>query len=239
MDSLSPHFEYPMLSLQNSAYRIDEDRIVITVERISNHRDIDNLSGTLQLQLCAVRQETFGASETHVLASTTLGELQGQHGLIDCHYDLLFQSPPEGIWQLVLQLSEWNGTEYLICDSADFTVPYQANPPHFSVDTEEVVEAALEPTVEPVLESTVEPVAEPVTHVKKNATGGVDGYLAINKSKVETLLSIKGVPKKTLEKLVKERPFASDKAVLNIKGVGPVMLQKIVTGLITTKRKKQ
>ncbi len=236
MDSLYPHSEYPMLSLQNSAYRIDEDRIVITVERISNHRDIDNLSGTLQLQLCAVRQDMLGAAETHVLASTTLGELQGQHGLIDCHYDLLFQSPPEGIWQLVLQLSEWNGAEYLVCDSADFTAPYHAHQPHSSGETEEVVEPALESTA---LESTVEPDVEPVVDLKKNATGGDDGYLAINKSKVETLLSIKGVPKKTLEKLVKERPFSSDKAVLNIKGVGPVMLQRIVTGLITTKRKKQ
>jgi DNA uptake protein ComE-like DNA-binding protein len=48
---------------------------------------------------------------------------------------------------------------------------------------------------------------------------------------VEKILKVKGVPKKLLDKLVAERPFRSEKAVLNVKGMGPAMLNKIIAEL--------
>ena len=116
------------LTIQGCGYRIENDRVIISIQRISNDRDEGNLSGTLQLQLCAFHQG-IGDSEKIVLASTILGEMKGQHFLSDCYYDLFFQPPQVGSWQLALQLSEWNGVDYTLCDSAYFDMAYQVEAP--------------------------------------------------------------------------------------------------------------
>tara|TARA_R110001606_G_scaffold223974_2_gene371997 strand:- start:14709 stop:15398 length:690 start_codon:yes stop_codon:yes gene_type:complete len=219
------------LTIQGCGYRIENDRVIISIQRIANDRDEGNLSGTLQLQLCAFHQG-IGDSEKIVLASTILGEMKGQHFLSDCYYDLFFQPPQVGSWQLALQLSEWNGVDYTLCDSAYFDTAYQveapSNPsvPAMQVDELENEKAASTPKI-----ATEHPTVKKPKEVKKNATGYADGYLAINKSKVDKLLKVKGVPKKVLEKLIAERPFHSEKAVLNIKGMGPVMMGKILAEL--------
>ncbi|WP_421847076.1 hypothetical protein [Marinomonas sp.] len=219
------------LTIQGCGYRIENDRVIVSIQRIANDRVEGNLSGTLRLQLCALRQST-GGSETIVLASTTLGEMKGQHFLSDCHYDLLFQQPPSGNWQLALQLSEWDGVNYTLCDSAYFDTPYQVEVSSDSfvpvMEKDELEHEKAEPTPKIATES---PIAKKQKEVKKNATGYDDGYLIINKSKVDKLLKVKGVPKKVLEKLIAERPFHSEKAVLNVKGMGPVMLGKILAEL--------
>jgi hypothetical protein len=214
------------LTLQNCGYRIENDRVIISIQRIGNERTEDNLSGTLRLQLCAFLQDVDKRSEQLVLASTTIGEIKGQHFLTDCHYDLLFQQPTTGSWQLALQLSEWDGAEYTLCNSAYFDTLYQV----------QAIPANFEPTInvdEKVKESVTPSPKTPTTQkvVKKNVIGYVDGYRAINKSKVEKILKVKGVPKKLLDKLVAERPFRSEKAVLNVKGMGPAMLNKIIAEL--------
>jgi hypothetical protein len=214
------------LTLQNCGYRIENDRVILSIQRIGNERTEDNLSGTLRLQLCAFLQDIDKRSEQLVLASTTIGEIKGQHVITDCHYDLFFQQPTTGSWQLALQLSEWDGVDYTLCNSAYFDTLYQVK----------AIPANFEPTMnvdEKLEESVTPPPKIPTTQkvVKKNVIGYVDGYRAINKSKVEKLLKVKGVPKKLLDKLVAERPFRSEKAVLNVKGMGPAMLNKIIAEL--------
>ncbi len=214
------------LTLQNCGYRIENDRVIISIQRIGNERTEDNLSGTLRLQLCACLQDGDKRSEQLVLASTTIGEVKGQHVITDCRYDLLFQQPTAGSWQLVLQLSEWDGAEYTLCNSAYFDTLYQV----------QAIPANFEPTmnVDEKVEESVTPSPKiPTTQkaVKKNVIGYVDGYRAINKSKVEKILKVKGVPKKLLDKLVAERPFRSEKAVLNVKGMGPAMLNRVIAEL--------
>jgi hypothetical protein len=214
------------LTLQNCGYRIENDRVILSIQRIGNERTEDNLSGTLRLQLCAFLQDVDKRSEQLVLASTTIGEIKGQHVITDCRYDLLFQQPTTGTWQLALQLSEWDGVDYTLCNSAYFDTLYQV----------QAIPANFEPTMsvdEKVKESVTPPPKVPITQkvVKKNVIGYVDGYRAINKSKVEKILKVKGVPKKLLDKLVAERPFRSEKAVLNVKGMGPAMLNKIIAEL--------
>lgn len=219
------------LTIQGCGYRIENDRVIVTAQRISSDRPEGNLSGTLRLQLCALRQST-GGSETIVLASTILGEIKGQHFLSDCYYDLAFQHPPAGTWQLVLQFSEWDGVDYTLCDSAYFDAPYQIEVSSDSfvpvMEKDELENEKAEPTPKIATEN---PIAKKPKEVKKNTSGYTDGYLAINKSKVDKLLKVKGVPKKVLEKLIAERPFHSEKAVLNVKGMGPVMLGKILVEL--------
>jgi len=214
------------LTLQNCGYRIENDRVILSIQRIGNERTEDNLSGTLRLQLCAFLQDVDKRSEQLVLASTTIGEIKGQHVITDCRYDLLFQQPTTGTWQLALQLSEWDGVDYTLCNSAYFDTLYHV----------QAIPANFEPTMnvdEKVKESVTPSPKVPTTQkvVKKNVIGYVDGYRAINKSKVEKILKVKGVPKKLLDKLVAERPFRSEKAVLNVKGMGPAMLNKIIAEL--------
>ncbi|MBR7888047.1 helix-hairpin-helix domain-containing protein [Marinomonas sp. A79] len=202
------------ITVQGCAYYIEQDRVVLSIEQISNHRMADNLSGTLRLQFCAFPKGSEHEVDETVLASTTLGEIKDQHFLSQCSYDLIFNEPPAGLWQLVLQLSEWNGEEYVVCDSAYFGLPYRVEP-------------------KPSKPKPNQPTALTPQHsVKKNAIGCSDGYLAINTTKVDKLLSVKGIPRRVLEKLVAERPFASEKAVLNIKGIGPVKLQRILSQLL-------
>ena len=219
------------LAIQGCGYRIENDRVIISIQHISNDRVEGNLSGTLRLQLCA-----FGrgdeSSEEIVLASTMIGEIKGLHFLSDCHYDLVFQQPPAGTWQLALQLSEWNGVDYTLCDSAYFDAFYQIEAlSDYSIPTMKVVELKNEKAASTPKIATESPAAKKPKEVKKNVTGYADGYLVINKSKVDKLLKVKGVPKKILEKLVAERPFHSEKAVLNVKGMGPVMLGKVIVEL--------
>ncbi|UTV99481.1 hypothetical protein KDW99_19980 [Marinomonas rhizomae] len=219
------------LTIQGCGYRIENDRVIITTQRINSDRPAGNLSGTLRIQLRALRQDT-GNSESVVLASTTLGEMKGQHFLSDCSYDLAFQQPHPGTWQLVLQLSEWNGADYTLCDSAYFDVPYHVEAPSdYSIPTMQINEPEIEKAVSTPKVATENPAVKKSKNVKKNVTGYADGYLVINKSKVDKLLKVKGVPKKILEKLVAERPFHSEKSVLNVKGMGPVMLGKILAEL--------
>jgi DNA uptake protein ComE-like DNA-binding protein len=224
-------FNQAHLTIQGCGYRIENDRVIVTIQRIANDRVEGNLSGTLQLQLCAF-QQGVGNAEAIVLASTMIGEMKGQHFLSDCHYDLLFQQLPAGNWQLVLQLNEWNGVDYTLCDSAYFDAPYQIEASAgYSASAMKIKELEGEKAASTPKIATENPIVKKSKEVKKNATGYADGYLAINKSKVDKLLKVKGVPKKVLEKLVAERPFRSEKAVLNVKGVGPVMLGKIVAEL--------
>ena len=219
------------LTIQGCGYRIENDRVIISIQHISNDRDEGNLSGTLQLQLCAFHQG-IGDLEKIVLASTILGEMKGQHFLSDCYYDLFFQPPQVGSWQLALQLSEWNGVDYTLCDSAYFDMAYQVEAPSdLSVPAMQINKPENEKAASTPKTATDNLVAKKTKEVKKNATGYADGYLAINKSKVDKLLKVKGVPKKVLEKLVAERPFHSEKAVLNVKGMGPVMMGKILAEL--------
>ncbi|GGN19609.1 MULTISPECIES: hypothetical protein [Marinomonas] len=223
MDSLNQSPQDTNLTLQGCGYRIENDRILIFVHRIENNRAEENLSGTLRLQLCAFPPNSDHRATNTILASTTIGEIKGQHFLGDCYYDLIFQQPTVGSWSLALQLSEWNGVDYTLCDSVYFENSYQsASPssdPSATINKQEDVQAPA-----PKIPAKNE-------NIKKNTIGYSDGYLAINKSKVDKLLNVKGVPKKVLEKLVSERPFQSEKAVLNVKGMGPSMLKKVLAAI--------
>ncbi|TYL49258.1 hypothetical protein [Marinomonas sp. IMCC 4694] len=240
--------------LQGCAYRILNDRIVISIEKIANNRVNHSLSGTLRVQMCALPLTRDLHAEPLILASTTIGEINDQHCLVDCVYDLIFQQPLTGSWQLCLQLSEWNGNDYVACDIAYFSLPYHveltdAELTHIeptdveltSAEPTDVKTKAAEPNEQqpdsiPATTKAIETKEEVQSVatvdrpelVKKNATGCSTGYIAINQSKVDQLLKVKGVSKKVLEKLIAERPFPSDKAVLNVKGMGPVMLAKVI-----------
>ncbi|MGJ8645999.1 MAG: hypothetical protein ACSHXJ_03820 [Marinomonas colpomeniae] len=257
MTSLNQIYQDTALSIQGCGYRIENDRVIISIEHIGNHRSEDSISGTLRLQLCAFPQN-MNALENEVLASTTIGEIKGQHFIPDGHYDLIFQQPSTGIWQLALQLSEWNGIDYALYDTVYFDIPYQTpissttisnvslentaieqatpNPQNLNIDSmNPVMKSSLVPDTQTLTPSIVPPQKSQKRRRKKvdkvEDSGLVEGYLAINKSKAQRILNVKGVPKASLEKLILERPFQSERAILNIKGIGPAMLKKILAEL--------
>jgi hypothetical protein len=106
-------------------YAIENERIVVTIAEIANHRDSGNLSGTLAIELWALAQPYAGGGFAGIpLCGTSIGELRGAHVLPNCRYDLIFQAPPPGTWSLALMLREWTATGYLTRDYVNFAVPY-------------------------------------------------------------------------------------------------------------------
>lgn len=227
-----------MLSIQGCGYKIENDRVIVSIDQISSDRDETNISGTLLIELCALSQHT-SKTELLTLASTTIGELKGQHFLSQCHYDLLFQHPPMGTWQLSLQLSEWDGLNYILSDKVSFGLLYQTQ---YMSDEADAYSAAQTEIEEPsIQEDLKEPVINDVPMATHNiTTPSTEGkklsstnraHLIVNKAKISKLKGVKKVPKKVLEKLIAERPFKSEQAILNIKGMGTKMLSRVLEHL--------
>ncbi|MEO9654207.1 ComEA family DNA-binding protein [Marinomonas sp.] len=243
------------ISMNGCGYRIAEDRVIISIDKIKSNRSSDNLSGTLQVQLCALSQNS-GQLQEYRMASTTIGELAGQCELTQCEYDLIFEEPPAGVWQFILQINEWSGQAYTLCDSAYFEVPYETDLtqtyPVTEVVTSTTESAVVETTTDDVATDDLVPLPEQVAQqaefsaveetqdsaspstkpsVKKNSKAGCDDLSLINQAKKAQLRSLKVIHKKVLEKLIAERPFKSMKAVLNVKGMGPKILDRILQQL--------
>lgn len=230
MSSLNQANQSAELFIQGCGYRIENDRVIISIECIGNNRAENNTSGTLRIQLCALSPNA-NEFDNNILASTTIGEVKGQHFIPNCHYDLVFQPPSTGSWKLAIQLSEWDGIDYVLCDTVYFESPYQifANSDHY-----EITERPSNTTVNISLSN------QPVNRsdalkqdtAPKVTINTTEHYLVINKLKAKKLLDINGIPKKVLERLVAERPFQSEKAILSVKGMGPIMLKKLLTILM-------
>lgn len=107
-------------------YNIVNNRITLNVGEISSQRDLGNTSGTLSLELWALRQPYQGGGFTgYALAGTLLGQLNGQHFMAPTSFALDYQEPPEGSWYLALMLREWDGTAYTTRDFVNFAVPLE------------------------------------------------------------------------------------------------------------------
>lgn len=112
----------------NCGFNIQNDRVIINIDSIANQRDFDNVSGTLAIELWALKQPYQGENFDGVaLAGTNIGAVAGQHFIPNCQYDLIFKEPPVGNWHIVLMLREWNGSAYETRDFVNFAVPYAAS----------------------------------------------------------------------------------------------------------------
>ena len=100
---------------------MDGANISLNVEEIVNNRDVDTLSGDISLELWATAKAYEGEGFSgYALASVALGQLNGQYGLQNCHYSLAIAQPPEGLWNLVLMLREWDNGVYVTRDFINF-----------------------------------------------------------------------------------------------------------------------
>lgn len=107
------------------SYRLTgEDRVVVDVERISNPREPDNMSGTLSLELWALAEPYVGGDfHGDALAGMTLGPLAGGASWQNGTCELTMTRPPDGSYTLVLMLREWVGNGYITRDHCNFAHP--------------------------------------------------------------------------------------------------------------------
>ena len=229
---------------QPCGYAIHGNRVLINASRIANNRTFGNVSGTLAIQLWALKQPyTGGKLEGMLTASTTIGEIAGQYELTDCQYDLLFTQPDTGIWHLCLALAEWTGSDYAVVDAINFDLPYQVNwqPQIVAKEEDKVIAVDFTKTektskankAEPVKTETqvaekpkakVQPAKTKETAKAAMPTAGV----SINKASVEDIARIKGLSKKVAKAIVDTRPYKSLDELIRVKGLGKKMLEKIL-----------
>jgi competence ComEA-like helix-hairpin-helix protein len=127
-ESQAPAYQQTLLRLAgNCGFRIDGDRVLVSLDSIVSDRDYGNISGSLNIELWAMQQPyTSGEPEGECLAATTIGTLSGGHFLPECRYDLIFNKPSAGRWNLVLLLREWSEQGLVTCDQVNFDVPFEA-----------------------------------------------------------------------------------------------------------------
>lgn len=226
----------PSLTLSGvNGYDIHGDRVVLSVSEIANHRDSENISGSLSLELWALnRPYVDGCFEGVALAGTEIGRVSGQHVLVNGQYELPFTEPAPGQWNLTLMLREWEGNGFVTRDHIQFAQPYVVEAP--AVETpvltqapviaaaavaEEVAPAAVQAEPAPAL------VAAKAAPVAKAAPAVVDRRVSINGASRAELAAIKGVSKKLADSIVCARPLISVDALLAVKGMGPKLLEKL------------
>jgi DNA uptake protein ComE-like DNA-binding protein len=117
----APHLEGSV------GYRFEDDALVLQAEGVRNPRDADNISGSLSLQLWALREPyAGGAFEGVLLGSAELDRLAGQAEERDIERRVSLAQAPEGEWQLALMLREWTeAVGYLTRDFCNFGNRYR------------------------------------------------------------------------------------------------------------------
>ncbi|MGY6277761.1 ComEA family DNA-binding protein [Methylomonas sp. MgM2] len=216
-----------------SGYTLQEDQITINVGEVANLRPTGNISGTLSIELWALKQPYGGEGFNGIcLAGTRIGEIQGQHAIHSACLDLDFQEPPEGTWCLALMLREWSGTAYETRDFINFAIPYiaEAKPAVGRRDTSNVINVSFggdKKAVYPVAETVKSAMETSPSLGNESKAKTEEGAASINHADFDELVSIKGLSKKTAENIVANRPFESFDDVLTVKGVGPRLLNML------------
>lgn len=216
-------------------YQIQNNRVVIDIAQIANQRDMGNLSGTLSVELWALKQPYTGFGFTGIaLAGTTIGEIKGQHYLENCRYDLLYQEPPQGTWYFTLMLREWIGNAYTMRDYINFALPYlvTSNADVSSSQSDNVINVNFTEK-KPITVSDEGVQTRRLENEKDQATvtatkvESPNTELSLNTASYQDILAVKGISKKLAENIIDKRPFKSFDEVKKIKGVGPKIMQKI------------
>ena len=236
-------------------YKILHDQVLINISQIHNLRNTSSISGTLSLELWALEQPYNGDGfKGHALSATTIGELSDLHFIANQNYSLPFQTPGTGTWYFTLMLREWDGIQYVTRDYVNFNAPYIVNSkPHVSrneIDNVITVNFTGNKTAsdKTLLDTNTppKPIADPQQSAKKapiekapskkasakkpesnvNAKTSVT-KISINSATASQLEMVKGMSKKLAQNIVADRPFKTLDETLQVKGMGPKLLQKI------------
>lgn len=222
----------------NCAYAITADRVQISLDQILNPRDVNDISGTLAIELWALPQAYQGDEFTGVaLASTEIGSVFGQHSLNQCEYDLVFTTPPQGSWNVTLMLREWTSVGYITRDFLNFPIPYEvASAEEVAPEVVATIEAVAPEVAAPEVVETTEAVvaaapakksAAPKKAKSKKAAATPASKLDWNTASEAEIAALKGVSSKLAATIVAARPFTGLDQVLAVKGMGKKLLDKL------------
>ncbi len=235
---VSNSYDYSTVILSgNCGYKLQGDRIVITIGEIANLREHGEISGTLAIEVWALERPYVGGQFDGVaLAGTSIGELHGKHSLTECRYDLIFQEPPPGHWYLTLMLREWTNLGYITSDYINFNLPYLVeNKPVFSrIETDNVINAEFAKNKRASVTQSngnFAPVKDEPSQMNTSATSEneseKDTSISINSASFEDILAIKGISKKLDENILECRPYGTLEQQLKVKGIGEKLLEKV------------
>jgi len=109
-----------------AGYSIEGAEVVLWAERVENPRPVDNLSGSLSLELWGLSRPYGGDPiEGMLLARAELGQIEGQSWLGSVEHQVAFTPPPDGKWHLLLALREWTAAGKLTRDARTYDVPFE------------------------------------------------------------------------------------------------------------------
>ncbi|MGR8999231.1 MAG: ComEA family DNA-binding protein [Gammaproteobacteria bacterium] len=214
-------------------YEIQKDQVIINISGIANYRELENISGTLSIELWALDKPYTGAEfDGLALAGTSIGELFGQHSLSNCRYELNFQEPSAGTWYLTLMLREWTEMGYFTRDYVNFALPYivSSNPVILRNETDNVINVSFSGNKKTSATAAVEKSNSEATSEVSNSDQAKpqnETAISLNSASFKDIASVKGISKKLAENIDAARPFKSLDEVLKVKGMGPKLLKKI------------
>jgi len=242
-------------------YRIEGNRVHLSVEHIENPRDAANRSGTLALELWALAAPYAGGAfqGTH-LAGAVLAPLSGQAEPISSSIELPLSSPPPGEWHFVLMLREWTAAGYVTRDFTNFATPvFYAPPPAAMPPKLEAPIAPTAPPVEPAMPTKTVP-APSLKDVAVNSANkevlapikllgskdkekvaiapapakvaaGAVLSVSVNKAAESELAAVDGLSPKLARAIISKRPLASLDDLKRVKGISAKLLARIRSSL--------
>ena len=230
-----------------SGYAIFNDQVTINIDAIVSNRFADDISGTLAIELWALKQPYYGGDFAgECLAATTIGEILGQHYLQNCQYLLNFKEPGVGSWYLCLMLREWTANGYVTRDQVNFDQPYTVSwkPELIKNTPDNVVSMPVAETVstDHLTEDKVEVIADTAATAASGELTGEkidlqnadkltaelsDSRVSLNQASVEDMARIKFISRKLAKQIFNNRPFATFDELLQVKGMGEKLLARV------------
>ncbi|MCV2216956.1 ComEA family DNA-binding protein [Thauera sp. Sel9] len=236
-------------------YTLAEGHTAIHADGISNPRAAGSLSGSLVLELWALPELYRGGAFTGILVgSTGLGCIAGQYATDAVDTELPACSLPAGRWHLTLMLREWTSNGYVTRDYRTFSLPVDGPLPAPATTEKTAVEIAAAtaeastdaaPEAAASTESDTEtPVAPaepaaapaeasktsrrtPARAAKAAKQAPASAQISINDADAATLASLKGVTAAIAKGIVAGRPWKSVDELIEVKGIGARLLDKL------------
>jgi hypothetical protein len=104
------------------AYNQIGNKVNLSVGEIANLRQDYSVSGTLAIQLWATSAPYYGEPTLYgyKLAEWEIGEIYSGYYLDNLSSTVPFYAPPNGVYNVVIALAEWNGNSYVTIDWENF-----------------------------------------------------------------------------------------------------------------------
>ena len=224
---------YDLALIGGCGYEIQNNQVIINISEIANYRKLENISGTLSIELWALDKPYTGIEfNGSALAGTSIGELFGQHSLNNCRYELNFQEPSSGTWYLTLMLREWTEMGYFTRDYVNFALPYivSKNPTILRNETDNVINVNFSGNKKALANAAIEKSNIPATTKTNNSDQAKphnETDISLNSASLEDSVSVKEISSKLAENIDAARPFESLNEISKVKGLGPKLWKKI------------